>query len=126
MHRLTGQTPVDDLGQTPGVAKHELGEEERHDAAGAAGDEGADGGVRHGVAVPGVGDGALRAGVEGHEAGDEDEAAEGDEGEGVAGEVLGAGVAEAVDPGAEDEGTCEVGGIVCFKGGMAKHCPSLS
>ena len=83
---LTCQTPIDQLDQAPVAALEDLDDEEDGEAAADASEERVDDGEGHGGAVLGLRDLGLGAAVEGEEAEDEDEGAEADEGDRVAGQ----------------------------------------
>ena len=83
---LTCQTPIDQLDQAPVAALEDLDDEEDGEAAADASEERVDDGEGHGGAVLGLRDLGLGAAVEREEAEDEDEGAEADEGDRVAGQ----------------------------------------
>ena len=83
---LTCQTPIDQLDQAPVAALEDLDDEEDGEAAADASEERVDDGEGNGGAVLGLRDLGLGAAVEGEEAEDEDEGAEADEGDRVAGQ----------------------------------------
>ena len=85
---LTCQTPIDQLDQAPVAALEDLDDEEDGEAAADASEERVDDGEGHGGAVLGLRDLGLGAAVEGEEAEDEDEGAEADEGDRVAGQRI--------------------------------------
>ena len=84
--RLTCQTTIDQLDQAPVAALEDLDDEENGEAAADTAEQRVDDGEGHGGAVLGVRDLGLGPAVEREEAEDEDEGAEADEGDRVAGQ----------------------------------------
>ena len=84
--RLTCQTTIDQLDQAPVAALEDLDDEENGEAAADAAEQRVDDGEGHGGSVLGVRDLGLGPAVEREEAEDEDEGAEADEGDRVAGQ----------------------------------------
>ena len=82
----TCQTTIDQLDQAPVAALEDLDDEENGEAAADTAEQRVDDGEGHGGAVLGVRDLGLGAAVEREEAEDEDEGAEADEGDRVAGQ----------------------------------------
>ena len=83
---LTCQTTIDQLDQAPVAALEDLDDEENGEAAADTAEQRVDDGEGHGGAVLGVRDLGLGPAVEREEAEDEDEGAEADEGDRVAGQ----------------------------------------
>ena len=101
----TCEAAIDDLGKTPSSPHDKLVEKQDRRSARPAGNEGGLNGPPDRLAVPRLTDGGLASPVERHKAHDEDESAQGHQGQGVRRDRHHLPVLEATSPWTKDECT---------------------